>query len=109
MSPSNPIVVLVTASGEEEAAKIAGELVSRRLAACVNIIPGARSIYRWEGKICDGREALMIVKTTADKFTRLSETVAELHSYSTPEVIAMPVTAGSEKYLGWVFDSVKSA
>jgi periplasmic divalent cation tolerance protein len=101
------IVVYMTASSEDEAAKIAHILVDERLAACVNIIKGLRSIYRWEGKIADEPEVMMIAKTTSEQFAALEARVRELHSYDVPEVIAIPITRGSEKYMRWIVDSVK--
>lgn len=98
------IVVFITAPGEEEAAGIGRELVEARLAACVNIVKDARSIYRWQGKIEDAAEALMIVKTQKDRFDDLMEAVKKLHSYSVPEIIALPVVQGSEDYLAWLKD-----
>ncbi|MDP2168585.1 MAG: divalent-cation tolerance protein CutA [Thermodesulfovibrionales bacterium] len=99
------IVVFVTAPSEEEAAKMARALVEERLAACVNIIKGIRSIYRWEGKIVDDAEALMVIKTKKALFDALIKRVKELHAYSVPEVIAMPIAAGSEDYLGWLAEA----
>lgn len=96
------IVVLITAPNEEEAAKIAKELVGARLAACVNIIRGLRSIYRWQGKIEDESEVLMVAKTRRELFEGLQKKVKELHGYSVPEIIALPVVTGSEDYLGWL-------
>ncbi len=96
------IVVLITASNEDEAAKIAGELVGGRLAACVNIIRNIRSIYRWQGKMEDEGEVLMVAKTRGDLFENLQKKVKELHSYSVPEIIALPVICGSEDYLKWL-------
>ncbi len=96
------IVVLITAPSEEEAATIAKTLVEERLAACVNIIDGVRSIYRWEGKVEDDAEVLMIAKSAEDLFERLSARVKELHSYTVPEVIAAPIIKGSTEYLLWL-------
>lgn len=96
------IVVLITAPKEEDAVKIAKALVESRLAACANIVKNVRSIYRWEGKIEDDSEVLMIVKTKKSLFDKLSKKVKELHEYSVPEVIALPLTAGSEDYLNWL-------
>lgn len=98
------IVVYITAPGEEEAAKIAGALLEARLAACVNIIRSIRSLYRWQGKVEDEQEVLMIVKTRAALFNDLMKKVRELHSYSVPEIIALPVAACSEEYLKWLHD-----
>jgi len=96
------IVVLVTAKDENEAACIATALVEKKLAACCNIIKGARSIYRWEGAVHDAHETLMIIKTSRELFSPLEAEVKRLHSYSTPEIIALPVVAGSDAYLSWV-------
>ncbi len=102
------IVVIVTASNEEEAAKIGKALVEERLAACANIVPKIRSIYRWEGKVQDDPEALMLIKTTDDLFEALIKRVKELHSYSVPEIIALPIGAGSSDYLSWIEESTDS-
>ena len=102
MTMEEHIVVLITAPNEEEAANIAKELVAGRLAACVNIVRNLRSIYRWQGKIEDANEVLMIAKTRRDLFESLLKKVKELHSYSVPEVIALPIVAGSEDYLKWL-------
>jgi len=96
------IVVLITAPKEEDAAKIAKELVESSFAACVNIIKNVRSIYRWQGKIEDDSEVLLIVKTRKNLFDKLIKKVKELHSYSVPEIIALPVTEGSKDYLKWL-------
>jgi len=98
------IVVLITASKEDEAAKIAQALVSARLAACVNMIRNIRSIYRWQNKIEDEAEVLMIAKTQRHLFKSLAEKVRELHSYKVPEIIAIPIIEGSEDYLNWLKD-----
>ena len=102
------IVVIVTASNEEEAAKIGRALVEERLAACANIVPKIRSIYRWEGKVQDDPEALMLIKTTDKAFDALVSRVKELHSYSVPEIIALPIGAGSSDYLSWIEESTDS-
>jgi len=96
------IVVFITASKEQEAATIARALVEDRLAGCVNIVKNIRSIYSWEGKIEDEREVLMIAKTKKKLFKPLVKKVKEIHSYSVPEVIAVPVTEGSADYLKWL-------
>ena len=96
------IVVLVTVPGEDEAGRIAAALVGKKLAACCNIIRGARSVYRWEGAVHDEQEALMIIKTRRDLFAALEAEVKSLHTYTTPEIIALPVVAGSDAYLDWV-------
>ena len=95
-------VVLITTSTEREASQIARVLVESQLAGCVNIIQGIRSIYRWQGKIEDEAEVLMIVKTRRDLFAELTRRVKELHSYTVPEIISLPITDGSGEYLGWL-------
>jgi len=99
---SHFIVVLVTCGSEEEALKIARALVEEGLAACANLVSPVRSIYRWEGKICDDREWLLIIKTQLERFTPLEEKVKSLHSYSIPEIISLPILEGSSSYLEWV-------
>ncbi|MBI4686373.1 MAG: divalent-cation tolerance protein CutA [Nitrospirae bacterium] len=99
------IAVFITTSNEDEAAKIAKELVDARLAACVNIVKNIRSIYLWQGKIEDDSEVLMIAKTQKALFDALSKKVKELHSYSTPEIIALPIVDGSEEYIKWLRES----
>ena len=96
------IVVYITAPDEEEAARIGRELVEARLAACVNIVKDVRSVYRWQGNIEDSAEALMIIKTQKEHFDGLREAVKKLHSYSVPEIIALPVVEGAEDYLAWL-------
>ncbi len=99
------IVVFITASDEEMAAVIARALVEESLAACVNIVRGIRSIYSWQGNIEDETEVLMIAKTKKGLFDKLSQRVKELHSYQTPEIIALPVIAGSPEYIAWLNDA----
>lgn len=96
------IVVYITAPNEDEATKIARTIVEERLAGCVNIIGGIRSIYSWKGKIEDEPEVLMIVKTRRELFESLSKKVKELHSYTVPEIIALPIIEGSQDYLSWL-------
>lgn len=100
----DPIVVFITASNEGEAARIARTLVEERLAGCVNIVRGIRSIYSWQGKVEDEPEVLMIAKTGTALFESLSKRVKELHSYTVPEIIALPIADGSEDYLAWLGD-----
>jgi len=103
---SDELIVLVTTANAEEAARIAEVLVSERLAACVNIVPAIESIYRWEGKVTRDHESLMIIKTTGERYDDLERRVKELHSYSTPEVIALKIERGSEQYLNWLRASI---
>ena len=98
------LVVFITASSEDEAAKIGRPLVEAHLAGCVNIIKDIRSIYRWEENVEDEKEVLMIAKTRKDLFQELLKKVKELHSYTVPEIIALPIVEGSEDYLKWLRD-----
>ncbi len=97
-------VVLVTAPTIETAKEIGSQLVAAKLAACVNILPGITSIYTWEEEICEEGEFLLMIKTRADLFEELSTLVQTIHPYDVPEVIAIPITAGSEKYLNWIIE-----
>jgi periplasmic divalent cation tolerance protein len=99
-------LVLTTASSREDALKIARSLVERRLAACVNVIPGIESIYRWEGRVEEANEVLLIIKTTENACEGVFRAVKELHSYAVPECISLPVESGSLPYLKWLGDSV---
>ncbi|NOY39385.1 MAG: divalent-cation tolerance protein CutA [Nitrospirae bacterium] len=101
-------VVFITAPDEEEAARIARTIVEERLAGCVNIVKGIRSIYSWEGKVEDEHEVLMIVKTKRDLFNALEKRVKELHSYSVPEIISLPIVQGSPEYLEWLRQELMS-
>jgi periplasmic divalent cation tolerance protein len=95
-------VVLVTAPDLEAGARIGRSLVEEGLAACANLVPGVRSIYRWQGAIHDDAEVLLIVKTRASLVEALAARVRALHPYELPEVLALPVSGGSEPYLDWV-------
>jgi len=99
---TDKIVILSTCESREEAGRIARHLVERRVAACVNILEGARSIYWWQGQVEEGSEALLVIKSSRDLFDRVREELLRMHSYQTPEVIALPVIAGSEAYLEWM-------
>jgi periplasmic divalent cation tolerance protein len=96
------IVVLVTCGSEDEALKIANTLVEDHLAACVNLVSPIRSIYRWEGKIWDEKEWLLVIKTQKQRFGELEEKVRSLHSYAVPEIISLPITESSSTYLRWL-------
>jgi periplasmic divalent cation tolerance protein len=102
---SEPILVYITASSEEEAAGLARILVEAKLAACVNMLSNVRSIYSWQGNIEDDRELLMIVKTQRHLFDRLAAKVREIHSYDVPEIIALSIINGSPDYLRWLQES----
>lgn len=99
-------IVLSTASSEEEARKIARYLVELRFAACVNIVPHVESIYRWQEKIESSREWLLVIKTSAERFSSVRDAIRALHSYELPECIALTVEDGSPDYLQWLGDSV---
>jgi periplasmic divalent cation tolerance protein len=100
------IVVVTTVGTEEQAYLIARELVARRQAACVNIVPAIRSIYRWQGKICKDGELLLIVKTLQQEFEGVAATIRELHSYELPEVLSFEVSQGDQDFLDWIASSV---
>jgi periplasmic divalent cation tolerance protein len=95
-------VVLITAPDVETASRLARALVEERLAACVNLVPGIRSIYRWEGEVSEDAEVLLLAKTRADRCDALAARIEALHPYELPEVVALPVASGSVRYLAWV-------
>ena len=107
ISMSESIVVLVTCGSEEEALKIAHALVEDHLAACVNLVSPVRSIYRWDGKIWDEKEWLLIIKTQKSRFEELEKKVKSLHSYAVPEIISLPIIGGSSPYLTWIRENTK--
>ena len=98
----NEIIVLSTTDSMELSEKIATVLVEERHAACVNIIPGIRSIYRWEGNVCNEKECLMVIKCPADRFESVRRRIRQLHTYQVPEIIALPVAAVDPDYLAWL-------
>lgn len=106
---TNKIVVLSTCDSEEQAARLARHLVEQRLAACVNILSQVRSIYRWNEKVEDAGEWMLVIKSRRDLFLALRAEIEKLHSYETPEIIALPVVEGSEAYLGWLDHELKAA
>ena len=100
-------VVLVTCGSEEEASRIARALVAERLAACVNILESpVRSVYRWKGNVETAMEYLLLIKTRRARLKALGQAIARLHSYDTPEMIALPIAEGSRKYLAWLDECV---
>ena len=104
---TDKLVVLVTCRSTKEAERIARNLVETRLAACGNILRSpVRSIYRWKEKIESAREVLLVIKTSRRRFPKLEAAIKRLHSYEVPEVIALPITAGSKSYLSWLAESV---
>lgn len=100
------IVIVTTVGTEEQAYLIAREIVARRQAACVNIVPGIRSIYRWKGKICKDGELLLIVKTLEGELEGVTDTIRELHSYELPEILSFSVAHGERRFLEWIAGSV---
>ena len=100
-------ISFVTCGSAEEAAKLAEALVTEKLAACVNIVPGVTSVYFWEGKLCRESEHLLVVKSTAAAQERLARRVKELHSYAVPEVVTFPIASGNPDYLRWVESSIR--
>jgi periplasmic divalent cation tolerance protein len=109
VSDKRPIVVLATAGSADEAGRIARALVEEGLAACANIVAGVRSIYRWEGRIVDDTEWLLVIKTEQARFAALEARVRALHSYTVPEVIAVEIVDGSKPYLEWLLGTSSTA
>jgi periplasmic divalent cation tolerance protein len=106
---TDKIVVLSTCDSEEQAALLARHLVEQRLAACVNILPHVRSIYRWNEKVEDSGEWMLVIKSRRDLFVVLRAEIEKMHSYEVPEMIALPVVEGSEAYLGWLDHELRAA
>jgi periplasmic divalent cation tolerance protein len=101
------IVIFITVGEKEEGARIARVLVEERLAACVNVVEGVSSVFRWEGKVEEGKECLLIVKSVDSLLDDLIRRVKGLHSYTTPEIISFKITGGSKEYLDWVASSLR--
>ena len=99
-------LVLTTCGSLEEARRIAQELVERRLAACVNIVPQIESVYRWQGEVETATEWLLVIKTTADAFPQVRDAIGKLHSYDVPECIEITVEDGNAAYLAWIASAV---
>lgn len=102
MPHTDAIVVLTTVASEDEGVRLVRALLERRLIACGNLVPGARSLYRWQGKIADEREVMVILKTRSARLETLQAAFGELHPYKVPELLALPVAAGLPKYLDWI-------
>ena len=100
------IIAYITTKDRDQALAIGRALVEERLAACVNVTGGMTSIYRWDGEICTDDEAVLIAKTSAGKFSALSARVKQLHTYTCPCVVSIPITGGSEEYLGWLAEQI---
>ena len=107
---TDKFVVLVTCSSTAEARRIARAVVDARLAACVNILPGVvTSFYLWKGKVESARERLLLIKTSRKRLAKLRAAVERLHTYDVPEFIALPIAAGSPKYLAWLEESLEKS
>lgn len=104
---TDALVVLTTTETEADAERLARLLVEAELAACVQVLPRMSSIYRWQGKVEQAGETLLLIKTTCGAYARLETTIKQHHSYETPEIIALPVEAGSAEYLNWLAASVQ--
>ena len=105
-APQN-FLILSTAASLQQARRLAALLLTRKLAACINILPGLESHYRWKGKKEKAGEVLLLIKSRASVFARLEKTLRENHSYAVPEIIALPIQKGSPKYLKWIQQEVK--
>ena len=107
MTRLEEITVVMTSVGtEQQAVEISEELIARRFATCVNIVPCLRSIYRWKGKICEDTEYLLFIKTPLRLFEKVSEAIREFHSYELPEILAMPVTTAEDNFHQWILQMV---
>ncbi|MBS13056.1 MAG: divalent-cation tolerance protein CutA [Gemmatimonadetes bacterium] len=105
MSEQDIRLVYITTSSEEEGARIASAVVEERLAACANIVPRIRSIYRWQGKVEDEAESLILMKTRADTVQSLMNRVRELHTYDVPDIVAIPIKDGHPLYVEWILEN----
>jgi periplasmic divalent cation tolerance protein len=104
---TGPLVVLSAVGGTDDAERIARSLVESGLAACVNLVPGVVSFYRWKGKLERDAEVLLVIKTTGERFEDLKAALLAQHPYELPEVVALPISAGHEPYLDWLAGNVK--
>ncbi|RPJ06436.1 MAG: divalent-cation tolerance protein CutA [Deltaproteobacteria bacterium] len=104
---TDAIVIFTACASEEEALKIANGLVDECLAGCVSIVSPVRSIYRWEGRLCDEKEWLLIIKTGRERFEELEKKIKSFHSYSVPEIICLPILEGSLDYLEWLEETTR--
>lgn len=102
MPHTDALVVLTTVASEDEAVRLVRALLDRRIIACGTLFPGARSLYRWQGKTADEREVVVMLKTRSGCVEALKEAFGELHPYKVPELLALPVESGTEKYLDWI-------
>ena len=100
-------LVMTSVGTEQQAVEISEELITRRLATCINIVPCLRSIYRWKGKVCEDTEYLLLIKTPEKLFEQVSSAIREYHSYELPEILAIPVTAAETNFHQWVLQMVE--
>src|ERR1051325_9745941 len=100
------IVILSTCNNEEEASRIARALIADSLAACVNVLPGGRSFYRWKGEVEDAAECLLVIKSSRRLFDALKAAIEKIHSYEVPEIVALPIVDGAPNYLSWLRESL---
>lgn len=108
MNPNDALVILCTAPSSDVAATLARGLVDAQLAACVNLIAGVRSFYRWKGEVEDDSEVQLVVKTRASRLAAVRGWIESNHPYDTPEILALPVSGGSEAYLAWIGQQVSA-
>ena len=106
---TDKVVIFVTTASQAEGRKIARGLVENQLAACVNISQPIESVYRWEGRIAEEKEFLLMIKSSRELFPEIKSEIAKMHSYQTPEIICLPIIDGSADYLQWISESVKPA
>ena len=104
---TDALIVLTTFASEDDAARVVRALVEERLIACGNVVPGVRSIYRWQGSVEDGREVLAVLKTRKQDWTALLSRLHELHPYDTPECLAVRVAAGAPRYMAWLDEALE--
>lgn len=103
------LVVLCTTSSETESRKLASLILEQKLAACVNVVSGIHSLFFWEGRLEEESESLMVIKTSETQYPKLEKILSEAHSYDLPEIIALPITQGSQAYLDWIEKSTKGS
>jgi periplasmic divalent cation tolerance protein len=101
-SAEQVLIIFVTVESQSEAVRIGEGMVNAKLAACANIIPGVQSVYKWKGKVVRAQEVLLILKSTKSRYAALEKTIKSMHTYETPEIIALPVKEGLDQYLAWV-------
>jgi periplasmic divalent cation tolerance protein len=110
MAQLDEITLIMTSVGtEQQAVEISEELIERRLATCINIVPCLRSIYRWKGKVCEDTEYLLLIKTPQRFFDKVSEAIREFHSYELPEILGFPITNAESNFHSWVLRMVQPA